>query len=73
MRALRTLVLLAAGLTLRTPPAAGDAGAKAGIQPPQAAQEAAKPSVPRQVPRRLADVATKPNPRDPFMFGASTT
>lgn len=63
MRALRTLVLLAAGLTLWAPPAAGDAGASDGPPP---AQETAKP---RQLPRRLADVAAK-NPRDPFMFGA---
>ncbi|KAE9292578.1 hypothetical protein PR003_g24721, partial [Phytophthora rubi] len=61
MRALRTLVLLAAGLTLWAPLAAGDAGASDGPPP---AQETAKP---RQLPRRLVDVAAK-NPRDPFMF-----
>ncbi|KAH7477140.1 uncharacterized protein KRP23_7813 [Phytophthora ramorum] len=77
MRALRTLVLLAAGLAVGIARITADAATLAGIPPPTG-QEAAGPApqtqeevattAQRQMKRRLLNSATMPSPRDPFMF-----
>uniref|UniRef100_H3H8H8 Uncharacterized protein n=1 Tax=Phytophthora ramorum TaxID=164328 RepID=H3H8H8_PHYRM len=77
MRALRTLVLLAAGLAVGIARITADAATLAGIPPPTG-QEAAGPApqtqeevattAQRQMKRLLLNSETMPSPRDPFMF-----